>query len=101
VGVTRPEAETTGTATYGGQTYTQLILPGLVDYAKTFYGCTTLTGVPLEDDGGSGSAGSHWEKEYFPDEFMNPVIENPDTISYFSFLFLKETGWYTLVGATG
>jgi len=30
--------------------------------AKAHYNCSSLLGIPLEDEGSSGSAGSHWEK---------------------------------------
>ena len=29
---------------------------------RRYFGCESLVGVQLEDQGGSGTAGSHWEK---------------------------------------
>ena len=29
---------------------------------KQYFGCESLVGVQLEDQGDSGTAGSHWEK---------------------------------------
>jgi leishmanolysin len=52
--------------------------------------------VPLEDEGGNGSAGSHWDKVFLPLEFMNPTIESPGTISEFTITFLRATGWYNI-----
>lgn len=39
-----------------------VIMPEVLSYAKTFFKCSTLEGMPLENNGGSGIAGSHWEK---------------------------------------
>ncbi len=38
-----------------------MITPNVVKWAKDHYGCATANGVELEDYGGSGTAGSHWE----------------------------------------
>ena len=35
--------------------------PEVLAYAKAYYGCTTLTGMYLENQGGAGNVGSHWE----------------------------------------
>ena len=48
----------------------------------------------MEDGGSSGSAGSHWEKTFLPNEYMNPTIEYPGVISAFTFAVLKGSGWY-------
>lgn len=71
-----------------------IILPSVVNYAKSYFGCSSITGVPLEDNGGDGSAGSHWEKTFLPLEYMNPTVENPGIISNFTFSLLQGTGWY-------
>lgn len=42
------------------------------------YNCTTLAGVPLEDEGGSGSAKSHWEKTV-----VNTDVKNIFLIFFF------------------
>ena len=90
------------TATIGGKkdiNFQMLILPEVVNYARKYFGCPTIEGIPLEDDGGDGSAGSHWEKTFLPHEYMNPSVENPGVISEFTFALLRGTGWYkTLPG---
>jgi hypothetical protein len=47
------------------QQFSQIITPKALAEARDQFGCATLSGVPLEDGGGSGSAGSHWEYELF------------------------------------
>ena len=98
----RPVSETLGSITISGRTYRGYILPELLNYAKSFYGCDSITAVPVEDDatnnddGLATNPGSHWEKAFLPMEYMNPVIEYPGIISQFTFLLLKNTGWYTV-----
>ena len=50
--------------------------------------------MPLENGGGDGSAGSHWEKLYLSNTYMNPITEFPGYISNFTLSFLGSTGWY-------
>ena len=69
-------------------------MPEVVDYAKSYFKCPSITGVPLENNGGEGSAGSHWEKLFLPQEYMNPTEENPGILSEFTMTFLRATGWY-------
>ena len=44
--------------------------PTLLEVGRQFFGCATLPGIPLEDDGGEGSAGSHWEMRALVREFV-------------------------------
>ena len=39
-----------------------LVHEKLVEYSKTYYNCDDIVGIPLENDGGEGTEGSHWEK---------------------------------------
>jgi hypothetical protein len=80
--------------------FTAITLKAVVDYARKFYGCNSIQGVPLENNGDGGSANSHWEKLFLPSEYMNPTIENPGRISEFTLNLLRGTGWY-LVDSRG
>jgi len=52
--------------------------PKVLEFAKKHFNCQTMDGVPVEDDGGSGSAGSHWEKVVFGNEMMVAnTVANP------------------------
>ena len=42
----------------------------------------TLSGIPVEQDGGSGTAGSHWDEETFGNELMTGYINDGD--NYFT-----------------
>lgn len=78
----------------GSETFKTIILPQVRDYARSYFNCPTLAGLPLENGGGSGSSGSHWEKLFLPLEYMNPTVENPGILSTFTFKLLEGTGWY-------
>lgn len=69
-------------------------MPKLVNFAKEFFGCKDIKGVPIENGGGSGSAGSHFEKTFFPFEFMNPGVEWPAIVSDFSKVYFESTNQY-------
>lgn len=38
---------------------------GVINYARLFYNCSTLTHIPLENDGGRITHFSHFEKMIF------------------------------------
>lgn len=82
---------------FGGQYYQSIILPKVVEFARNYFECDTLEGVPLEDGGGSGSAGSHWEKTYLSNSYIQSVTEFPGYISNFTLSLLNNTGWYFVI----
>lgn len=83
--------------TIAGTNYDAIILPDVVTYAKKYFNCPTLAGVPLESDGQVGTKGSHWEKLFIPNEYMNPTIENPGVLSGFTGAVLQASNWYTVL----
>lgn len=46
--------------------------PRVISAVREHLQCTSLTGAELEDDGGGGTAGSHWEQRLF--EGMQPLF---------------------------
>lgn len=90
--------EVVGQSVIDGVTFKTIVMPGVVAYAREYFKCPTLTGVPLEDNGNSGTKNSHWEKLFLAGEYMDPSEENPGMISMFSLKFFEGTGWYKIVG---
>jgi len=66
----------------------------LTSNLRKFYGCSTLPGALLEDDGGVGTAGSHFERRGFLYEVMTSGVITGYRVSSFSFNVLEGTGWY-------
>ena len=53
---------------------TLLFTPKVLSYVRNHFNCPSLTGVPLENEGGQGSIGSHWEKDIFYNEYMTSQL---------------------------
>eukprot|EP00658_Telonema_sp_P-2_P019552 TRINITY_DN1771_c0_g3_i1.p1 TRINITY_DN1771_c0_g3~~TRINITY_DN1771_c0_g3_i1.p1 ORF type:complete len:804 (+),score=194.04 TRINITY_DN1771_c0_g3_i1:161-2572(+) len=69
--------------------------------AQTQFGCSSLSGVELENQGTSGSFGSHWEKRIFGDELMTAVVSGfKSPLSKVTLDFLKDTGFYDIATYT-
>jgi hypothetical protein len=69
-----------------------------LEYARKFYDCPDLAGVPLEnnDDDTELIVGSHWEKNFLPMELMNPMVELQTPISEFTLKFFEDTQWFSV-----
>lgn len=50
--------------------------------------------MPLENNGGSGTAGSHWERVSFGNEGMTGDDFGDAVFSNFTLLLFKDSGWY-------
>lgn len=53
-------------------------------------------GVPVETDGGPGTAGGHWDEETFENELMSGYIDDPNYISAMTVAALEDMGYDTL-----
>lgn len=80
-----------GLATDGRVTH-----PDVVSYVRNHFGCDTAIGALLEDNdgGGGGTAGSHWEKSAFMNEYMTGTASNNPVISPLTLITFQATGWY-------
>ncbi|XP_065883622.1 ciliated left-right organizer metallopeptidase-like [Dysidea avara] len=72
--------------------------PKVLSYAREYYSCPNLKGVLLENEGGSGSARSHWESRTLSHEIMiaasTELLDNYTSISNFTLNILEDSGWY-------
>lgn len=50
--------------------------------------------MPLEDNGGPGSAGVHWDRLFFGDEIMTANAIGPRILSNFTLTLLNLSKWY-------
>jgi len=53
-----------------------------------------LLGAAIEDNGGAGSKGSHWEKRYWGSEFMSAAQVSNPVISQLTISMFEDSGWY-------
>ena len=82
------------TETLRGESRTLLITPKVKQFGAEYFGCTTLSGVELENEGGSGSMGSHWERVLLFNEYMTSSDFRYPSVSGFTLALMADTGWY-------
>ncbi|KAF2075002.1 hypothetical protein CYY_003698 [Polysphondylium violaceum] len=68
--------------------------PSVVEYSKKHFGCSDAIGFELEDSGGSGTKGSHWEKRTGAEEIMTGYISELLPVTNLTLSLLYDTGWY-------
>ena len=74
----------------------------VLEVARKYFNCSDMIGVQLEDFGGNGTVGSHWEERILLGEYMNGVIYNEEeVISEFTLALLEDTGYYKANYYTG
>ena len=74
----------------------------LLAVAKKYFNCNDIQGVELEDQGGEGTAGSHWEARILLGEYMNGFAYTEEqVISEFTLAVLEDSGYYKANYYTG
>ena len=74
----------------------------VVSVAKKYYNCDQIEGVELEDFGGDGTTGSHWEERILLGDIMNGVVyPEEQVISEFTLAVLEDSGYYKANYYTG
>ena len=68
--------------------------PSVVNWGITYFGCPSFTGIDLENQGSSGSAGTHWEKVYLGNELMTSQMTGKPVFSQFTLALMQDSGWY-------
>ena len=67
----------------------------LLEVAKKYYNCPTIEGIELENYGGNGTEGSHWEARILLGEYMNGFsYMEEQVISEFTLAVLEDSGYY-------
>jgi len=87
--------------TFNGQTVNvnKIITPRVTAHARSYFGCDNVDGVELEESGGSGSAGAHWEARILNNELMTAsnsftAFTDEGILSNFTLALLEDSGWY-------
>ncbi|EGR34104.1 leishmanolysin family protein, putative [Ichthyophthirius multifiliis] len=72
-----------------------LATPNVLKFAREYFGCPSLPGMSLENQGSLSSLGSHWEMTVIQDEYMNGNLALIQTyFSGFTANLLRDTGFY-------
>ena len=62
--------------------------------AKQHFNCESIIGIPLEDQGGIGVAGTHWESRYMLGDYMISTDYLESVISEITLALFEDTGFY-------
>ena len=69
--------------------------------ARQHFNCASITGIPLENQGGEGSAGSHWESRYMLGDYMISTDYNDNVLSDITLALFEDSGFYQVNYYTG
>ena len=75
--------------------------PKVLEKARGHFGCPSLKGVELENQGGSGSAGSHWEARIMLGDYMISTDYPELVVSDITLAVFEDSGWYEVNYVTG
>ena len=75
--------------------------PKVLRKARQHFNCPSLKGVPLENQGGSGSLGSHWEARYMLGDYMISTDYMDTVISDITLALFEDSGFYQVNYYTG
>jgi hypothetical protein len=78
-----------------------IITPKVVEAARRHFNCSDLIGVELENQGGTGTAGSHWEARIMLSDLMIGVAYDEAVISEITLALFEDSGWYKTNKYTG
>ena len=74
----------------------------VIEAAKQYYNCSDIDGIELENYGGGGTVGSHWEARILLGDYMNGYkYEEEEAISELTLAYLEDTGYYKVNYYTG
>ena len=75
-----------------------MVTPRVVHAVREHFACATLEGAELEDQGGDGTAFTHWEKRIFQNEAMTGTVHTAQpAYSMITLALLEDSGWYVLL----
>lgn len=80
-----------------GKQISLLSTPAVTSHVRSHFGCSSLTGMEIEDQGGTGTAGSHPEKRIYPESYMAGVSARSDSdfiIEAMALSVFQDSGWY-------
>jgi len=83
------------TITLLGKSHTVVNVPSLTTRLRNYYGCSTLEGAFMENDGSVSTAGSHFERRHFVYDTMTSGVIHGRRVSQFTLGMLEASGWYS------
>ncbi|GAB6031085.1 hypothetical protein CHUAL_007896 [Chamberlinius hualienensis] len=72
-----------------------VVTPRVMEETQRHFSCPFVEGAELEDQGGEGTALTHWEKRIFENEAMTGTHTQNPVYSRITLALMEDTGWYT------
>jgi len=82
------------TVLLNGSNRTVIDVEPLTSKLRAHFGCSTLEGAYMENDGGAGTEGSHFERRHFIYDTMTSGVIHGRRITEFDLALLEGSGWY-------
>ena len=80
---------------------TLITSPNVLKAAKKHFGCSEIEGIELENQGGSGTSGSHWESRVMLGDYMIGFDYSEIYLSEITLGLFNDSGWYRVNDYTG
>ena len=77
-----------------GHTVWKLTTPQVLFRARERFGCASLNGTELEEGGGTGTSGSHWDHRIFMLDMMAPQEAKGQVYDNLTLAYMYDSGWY-------
>jgi leishmanolysin-like peptidase len=71
-----------------------MVTPRVKEEARRHFNCSILEGAELEDQGGEGTALTHWEKRILENEAMTGTHTQSPVFSRITLALMEDSGWY-------
>lgn len=72
-----------------------VVTPAVRREVRAHFNCPDLEGAELEDQGGDGTALTHWEKRLFQNEAMTGTVNTDNPVySRLTLALMEDSGWY-------
>ncbi|XP_075166976.1 leishmanolysin-like peptidase, invadolysin isoform X2 [Haematobia irritans] len=71
-----------------------VVTPRVVAEVRKHFNCDKLEGAELEDQGGEGTALTHWEKRILENEAMTGTHTQSPVFSRITLALMEDSGWY-------
>ena len=84
-----------------GVNRTLIATPKVKNIASQHFNCSSIEGIELENHGGTGSVGSHWEGRVMLGDFMISTVHPEQVISDITLALFEDSGWYEVNYYTG
>ena len=81
--------------------YSYIVSPKVLEKARIHFNCQDIKGIQLEDQGGEGSIGAHWESRYMLGDYMISTDYTEVVISDITLALFEDTGLYKVNYYTG